>query len=68
MAGDRSRLDACLTDALLSTEEIAREMYLSVNTIKTHFKNIFRKLGATAVAKRSAGPGNWDWSDFGSRR
>ena len=32
---------------MLSTEEIAASMYLSVNTVKTHFKSIFRKLGAT---------------------
>ena len=32
---------------MLSTEEIADSMYLSVNTVKTHFKSIFRKLGAT---------------------
>ena len=33
--------------SMLSTEEIPRAMYLSVNTVKTHFKSIFRKLGAT---------------------
>jgi LuxR family transcriptional regulator, maltose regulon positive regulatory protein len=28
---------------MLSTAEIAEQMYLSVNTVKTHLKNIFRK-------------------------
>jgi LuxR family transcriptional regulator, maltose regulon positive regulatory protein len=36
---------------LLSTaeiaSEIASEMYLSINTVKTHVKNIYRKLAAT---------------------
>ena len=33
--------------ALLSTAEIASEMYISVNTTKTHLKNIHRKLATT---------------------
>jgi LuxR family transcriptional regulator, maltose regulon positive regulatory protein len=32
---------------LLSTAEIASEMYLSINTVKTHVKNIYRKLAVT---------------------
>ncbi|WP_426244541.1 LuxR C-terminal-related transcriptional regulator [Nocardioides sp. LHG3406-4] len=32
---------------LLSTEEIASVMYISVNTIRTHVRNILRKLGVT---------------------
>ena len=32
---------------MLSTAEIASEMYLSINTVKTHLKNIYRKLAAT---------------------
>jgi LuxR family maltose regulon positive regulatory protein len=33
--------------ALLSTEEIARTMFVSVNTIKTHIRGVLRKLAAT---------------------
>ncbi|GAA3961808.1 LuxR family transcriptional regulator [Actinomadura viridis] len=32
---------------MMSTEEIAADLCLSVNTIKTHLKNIYRKLGVT---------------------
>jgi LuxR family maltose regulon positive regulatory protein len=32
----------------LSNQEIARELYLSVNTVKTHVKHVLRKLRATS--------------------
>lgn len=32
---------------LMSTEEIAADLHLSVNTVKTHLKGIYRKLAAT---------------------
>ncbi len=44
---DREREVLRFAASMLSTEEIAASMYLSVNTVKTHFKSIFRKLGAT---------------------
>ncbi len=31
---------------MLSTVEIAAQMYISVNTVKTHLKSIYRKLAA----------------------
>ena len=31
---------------MLSTAEVASEMYISVNTVKSHLKSIFRKLAA----------------------
>ncbi|OIJ66577.1 LuxR C-terminal-related transcriptional regulator [Streptomyces mangrovisoli] len=32
---------------MMSTEEIAADLYLSVNTVKTHLKSIYRKLAVT---------------------
>ena len=32
---------------LLSTAEVASELHISVNTLKSHLKNIYRKLAAT---------------------
>ena len=34
-------------EQLLSTVEIANELYISVNTVKTHFKSVHRKLAVT---------------------
>ncbi|GAA1831842.1 LuxR C-terminal-related transcriptional regulator [Actinomadura chokoriensis] len=36
-----------LLSKMLTTDEIATEMYLSVNTVKTHLRNIYRKLAVT---------------------
>jgi LuxR family maltose regulon positive regulatory protein len=32
---------------MMTSEEIAEELFLSVNTVKTHLKNIYRKLAVT---------------------
>jgi LuxR family maltose regulon positive regulatory protein len=44
---DREREVLRFASSMLSTEEIAGSMYVSINTVKTHLKSIFRKLGAT---------------------
>ena len=36
-----------LLAGMLSTAEVATELYISVNTVKTHVKSIYRKLAAT---------------------
>jgi LuxR family maltose regulon positive regulatory protein len=43
---DREREVLRHLSCLLNTAEIASEMYISVNTVKTHLRNIYRKLAA----------------------
>ena len=43
---EREREVLRLLSAMLSTAEIATEMYISVNTVKTHLRSIYRKLSA----------------------
>ncbi|MEW2084620.1 LuxR C-terminal-related transcriptional regulator [Streptomyces sp. NPDC005283] len=47
---DRERDVLRLAAEMMSTEEIATELYVSVNTVKTHLRSIYRKL---AVSRRS---------------
>ncbi|HEY5988560.1 MAG TPA: LuxR C-terminal-related transcriptional regulator, partial [Streptosporangiaceae bacterium] len=42
---DRERQVLQCVSGMLSTEEIAEELYLSVNTVKSHLRSISRKLG-----------------------
>jgi LuxR family maltose regulon positive regulatory protein len=43
----REREVLSLLSGMLSTAEVASELYISVNTVKTHLKSIYRKLAAT---------------------
>ena len=43
---DREHEVLQLLSAMLSTAEIGAEMYISVNTVKTHLRSIYRKLSA----------------------
>jgi LuxR family transcriptional regulator, maltose regulon positive regulatory protein len=43
---DREREVLRLVSAMLSTAEISTEMYISVNTVKSHLRSIYRKLSA----------------------
>jgi LuxR family transcriptional regulator, maltose regulon positive regulatory protein len=43
---DREREVLRLLSGMLSTAEISTEMYISVNTVKTHLRSIYRKLSA----------------------
>jgi LuxR family maltose regulon positive regulatory protein len=36
----------CRLSEMLSTAEVASEMYISINTVKAHVKSILRKLAA----------------------
>ena len=44
---EREREVLALLSGMLSTAEVASELYISVNTVKTHLKSIYRKLAAT---------------------
>jgi LuxR family maltose regulon positive regulatory protein len=41
---DREREVLVHVSGMLSVAEVASEMYISVNTVKTHLRNIYRKL------------------------
>jgi LuxR family transcriptional regulator, maltose regulon positive regulatory protein len=43
---EREREVLVHVSGMLNTAEIASEMYISVNTVKTHLRNIYRKLAA----------------------
>jgi len=43
----RERTILSYMETMLSTEEIANELFLSANTVKTHAKSIYRKLGVS---------------------
>jgi LuxR family transcriptional regulator, maltose regulon positive regulatory protein len=43
---DREREVLRHISGMLSTAEVASEMYISVNTVKTHLRAIYRKLAA----------------------
>jgi LuxR family maltose regulon positive regulatory protein len=47
LSGREREVLQCASE-LLDTIEIAAELYISVNTVKSHFKSIFRKLDATS--------------------
>lgn len=40
-----------LRNTLMTQPDIARQMYVSINTIKTHAKHIYRKVGVTHRAQ-----------------
>ena len=43
---EREREVLVHVSGMLNTAEVAEEMYISVNTVKTHLRNIYRKLSA----------------------
>ena len=48
---EREREVLQLVSGMLNTAEVASEMYISVNTVKTHLRSIYRKLGAAHRAE-----------------
>ena len=44
---DREREVLRHVSGMLNTAEVASEMYISINTVKTHLKSIYRKLAVT---------------------
>jgi LuxR family maltose regulon positive regulatory protein len=56
----RTRCSYSLTSGLrglaagLSRREIGSQLYISLNTVKTHVRELYRKLGATSQAEAVA--------------
>jgi hypothetical protein len=46
----------------LTAPEIARELSVSPNTVRTHVKNLYAKLGTNRRAGRSSAAASWDCS------
>jgi DNA-binding CsgD family transcriptional regulator len=55
-----------LTSAL-SSAEIATELYLSVNTVKTHQRTVYRKLGVQGRREAARRPAPFVWSKHRER-
>ena len=55
---DRERQVLRLLSAMLSTAEISSEMYISVNTVKTHLRSISASCRRLGAVRRSGAPGN----------
>lgn len=51
-----ARVLRCYLPAKLSAPEIAGELYLSVNTVKTHMRHLYDKLGAPSPRVGGTGP------------
>jgi LuxR family maltose regulon positive regulatory protein len=51
---DRELQVLCLLAEGQTNQEIAHRLYMSVNTVKTHLKNIYSKLGAKNRAQSAA--------------
>ncbi len=45
---DRELAVLQLLPSMMSNEQIARELFVSVNTVKVHLKSLYRKLGVTS--------------------
>jgi ATP/maltotriose-dependent transcriptional regulator MalT len=52
-----------LLDSDLSRREIARELYLSFETVKTYVKRLYQKLGVSSRAAAVATAEAWGWMD-----
>ena len=45
---DRELAVLQLLPSMMSNEQIARELFVSVNTVKVHLKSLYRKLGVSS--------------------
>jgi LuxR family transcriptional regulator, maltose regulon positive regulatory protein len=51
---DRERAALTRLPSHLTQQEIAADLYVSLNTLKTHLKSLYRKLGATSRSEAVA--------------
>ena len=48
-----------LLPSMMSNEQIARELFVSVNTVKVHLKSLYRKLGVTSRREAVIAGAGW---------
>jgi LuxR family maltose regulon positive regulatory protein len=56
---DRELAVLQLLPSMMSNEQIARELFVSVNTVKVHLKSLYRKLGVTSRREAVMAGASW---------
>ena len=63
---DRELAVLQLLPSMMSNEQIARELFVSVNTVKVHLKSLYRKLGVTSRREAVIAGAAWAADQVGS--
>jgi len=60
---DRELAVLQLLPSMMSNEQIARELFVSVNTVKVHLKSLYRKLGVSSRREAVLAGASWATTD-----